>query len=133
MEKQRLFITAGFGILWLSFLTIGVIKWFETIPTPPSQIVGLVLGMIFGLATCLYAHRAWDPVNLQPTNHNAMPASNKGWALPLSVGGGILLSNLTSKFLHSDSNIIISWCIVVWFLTTIGYMFIQLLLNYPKN
>lgn len=124
MEENRKFvIVGGIGLLVvLTFLTV-------VTDNSPMFFWGLPIGIVFGVATCLYLSEAWDPYMLEPTNPNTKKASgNLLWVVPL----GVLAANLASRFLGDEIGQLLSGCAFAWIIVTFGYFVIQAWRYRPK-
>ncbi|VAW36394.1 hypothetical protein MNBD_CHLOROFLEXI01-922 [hydrothermal vent metagenome] len=90
---------------------------------------GLLVGIVFGLGTCIYLAEAWDPIGLQPTSSSTSKASwNLLWVVPL----GALAANILSRFLGQEITYLLMGCIFAWLEITIGYFVIQAWRYRPK-
>ncbi len=117
MDENRKFgIVGGLGLLFaFSFLLVVTYH-------PLLFYWGLPLGFILGIVTCIYLSEAWDPYLLEPRNPKTKKASwNLLWVVPL----GVLVANITSKFLGEDVRQLLLGCAFGWIFVTFGYFIIQ--------
>lgn len=119
MESKRELIAAlSLGFILISFLIIGALSGEVT----AIFLWGIPLGLLFGFMTWIYLSKAWDPVNLRPTN----PGSSKWQSrlLWIAVPGGIILSRLLPRLVGEETTSLIVSCTITWVVLTLGYMMI---------
>lgn len=124
MEQDR-----KVGLVSLSLVLIVIT--LLTIFTENSSIFywGMLVGILFGIGTCIYLAEAWDPVSLQPTNPNTSKASWKlWWVVPLGVVAANILPDLLGDVLGG----LLLGCLFSWLEITFGYLIIQAWWHRPK-
>ena len=90
---------------------------------------GMLVGVVFGLGTCVYLADAWDPISLQPTNPRTSKASwNLLWVVPLGIIAANILSNLVGDVIIG----LLLGCLFAWLEITLGYAIIQAWRYRPK-
>lgn len=89
------------------------------------------IGLVFGIASCLYLSEIWDPKLLalkkQPKNSSKRHAS-WFWAPPL----GVLVGNIIAQFLGNDIRNLLIGLLLGWFYMVIIYTGIQVWRYRPK-
>ena len=76
-----------------------------------SYRLGLLIGSVPGILTCLYLYIVWDPKNLSLRNPNARKA-NSHW-MPLVVIASIIIARISTEILSPEINIVLTNCIFV--------------------
>lgn len=83
---------------------------------------GIPIGIMFGIAMCIYLSETWDPYLLSPKNSNTKKASlGIVWVVPL----GVFVANLLSSFLDEKIGMILTGSIITWIYITFAYFIIQ--------
>ena len=128
MEENRratiLIATAllfAFFVIYITQLAVGYIVY--------TFYWGLPLGLLFGLATCLYLSETWDPELLEPTNPKTEKTSFRIlWVVPLSV----IVARIISQYTNEKVDYLIFGSIFAWIFVTLTYMIIQAWRYRPK-
>ncbi|VAW43025.1 hypothetical protein MNBD_CHLOROFLEXI01-3263 [hydrothermal vent metagenome] len=127
MEQNRK-IVLGAGTAMLIFI-IGFIILIAFNSSSSIFYWGLLVGVVFGIGTCIYLAEAWDPIGLQPTNPNTSKASwNLLWVVPL----GVFAANILSNFISDVVGGLLLGCLFSWLEITFGYLIIQAWRYRPK-
>jgi hypothetical protein len=110
------------GILALNFSDDDIVWMFY-----PSTIVGI----LFGIATCIYLSEAWDPENLtmkQPSTRAIKSRISWHWGAPL----GVLAGNIAAQFLGNEIRNLFMGLFYGWFYLVTIYMIVQVWRHRPK-
>lgn len=127
MEQDRK-IALVTGILGLSIIT-GFIVLIAQNSDSPTFYWGLLVGVVFGIGTCIYLAEAWHPVGLQPTNPSTSKASwNLLWVVPL----GVVAANILSDFVGDVIGGLLLGCLFSWLEITMIYFVFQLWWHRPR-
>lgn len=90
---------------------------------------GVLIGSIFGIATCFHLAKTWDPVHLRPINPNTKKADGRiFWGVPI----GIVLARLLPHLVGKEITDLIVICVLMWVTFTFGYATIQVWHHRPK-
>ncbi len=84
---------------------------------------GIPSGILFGIGTCMYLSKAWDPVNLRPTSSKTRKADLR--LLWIVIPGGVVLSELLPPLLGEEITSLIISCVGSWFILTLGYVVVK--------
>ena len=124
MEQNRkiVILVGPFLLLILTLLTVFT-------ENSPIFYWGILVGVIFGIGTCIYLAEAWDPVGLQPTNPNTSKAS---WNLLWVVPAGVVAANILPDLLGDVVGGLLLGSLFSWLEITFGYLIIQAWRYRPK-
>lgn len=110
------------GILSFLFVLFVITILVIVIDFSPFFYWGIPIGILFGIAMCIYLSEAWDPYLLAPKNPRAKKASLKiVWFVPL----GVFVANILSYFLDDNIGLILTGSIITWIYITFAYFIIQ--------
>jgi H+/Cl- antiporter ClcA len=90
----------------------------------PSYWIGLIVGGIFGIFSCLYIAIAWGPIDMRSGSSNAKKTDPR-W-MPIAVIGGIITARITSTVLMPEIGMAIDNCLITWIVIVLGYVVIQI-------
>ncbi len=92
--------------------------------------LSIFMGVGFGILTCLYLSRVWDPVFIELKNPNANTADSR-W-MPIAVIGGIIFARLVLEQLRPEIAIFLTNIVFAWVIVLINYTAFQIWWHRPK-
>jgi len=105
----------GFTML----ISLGIFSNFQSGDGQVSILWGLLLGIVLGLAMCLYLSASYNTETWEPKNPNSKLNNINGlWGPAL----GVLIAGIISRYLGPIVGGFIFGCIVTWLLITVGYI-----------
>ncbi len=112
------------------FFTIGIIINYLGDDLTWVFYPSFLVGMLFGLGTCIYLADAWDPelLTMKRKKQDSKKSIPWTWGAPL----GVLVGNIVAKFLGNDFRNMLVGVWVGWFLMTLFYIIIQVWRYRPK-
>lgn len=113
--NRALFGTIGFAILFGAGIVLNYFLGELTL----AFFYGGFVGLILGIATCLYLANAYDLTTMHPKDPNAPLANSRGYIGALL---GVLAANLIISFFGKEVQNLIAGCTVVWLFITMGYI-----------
>ncbi len=130
MEYNRKLVING-SILLLAFFGLLFIFNPEKKIESPGYWIGILVGGVTGVLSCIYMKIAWGPIDIRSPNDSRNNMENSNW-MPISVVAGIIVSRIIS-FALPEYAPAIGNCFTSWIFITLGYYTFQIWRKRPKN
>ena len=90
----------------------------------------LLVGMLFGVGTCIYLASAWDPelLAMKRKADGSKKSISWVWGLPL----GVLVGNILARYFGNGFRNMLMGVLLGWFFLTLTYTVIQVWRYRPK-